>query len=201
MYKFFKILSAIFSPLLAPTYAMLLASYLTILRILPTGTLWGAIGIVFAITAVIPAAGILSLHKAGIVSDTGLNQQSERTIPYIIVILCYAATAFFLFHAHAPRWLPMFMVGAGAATLINIVVNRWWKISAHAAGMGGLVAMLFRVAAEHQAITDLAPWITVAVLLAGLVMTGRVYMGRHTLLQVLAGAANGFLCVWLVSNL
>ncbi|MCM1163912.1 MAG: hypothetical protein NC339_06670 [Muribaculaceae bacterium] len=199
MFKLCRILSAIFSPLLVPTYAMVLASYLSILCILPTRVLWTTIAIIFLITCLAPALSILVLHKAGLVSDTGLNQRTERTVPYLIVLLCYAGCALFLYKASAPDWLPMFFVGASVATVINIVVNRWWKISAHAAAMGGVVAMLFRIAALHQSVVSLNWWISGAILCTGIVMTARVYMQRHTLWQVLTGVANGFIWVWLLS--
>ena len=201
MFKICKILSAIFSPLLIPTYAMIMAMYISILGILPESAKWGTIGIIFLITAVFPAIGIFALYKTGVVSDAGLNYRTERTIPYITVVLCYAASAFFLFRAGAPDWLPMFFVGGGTATVINIIVNRWWKISAHAAAMGGMTAMLFRIAYMHQAIVGMEFWLSAAILATGLVMTARVYMQRHTLMQVLTGAANGFVCVWLMSGI
>uniref|UniRef100_UPI00265F5FB3 phosphatase PAP2 family protein n=1 Tax=uncultured Duncaniella sp. TaxID=2768039 RepID=UPI00265F5FB3 len=74
--------------------------------------------------------------------------------------------------------------------------NLKWKISAHSAAMGGLAAMMFRLAASHQAVCDLNVWLSVTVVLVGLVMTARVYLQCHTLMQVLAGALNGFVCVW-----
>ncbi len=42
-------------------------------------------------------------------------------------------------------------------------------------------------------------WLSAVIILAGAVMTARVYLGRHTLWQVLAGCANGFICVYLMS--
>lgn len=200
MFKFCKIISAIFSPLLVPTYAMIMASYLTVLAIIPGASLWTIIGIVFLITAFIPAVSIFALHKAGLVSDTGLNNRTERTLPYVAVFLCYCACVLFMVRIQAPQWLPLFFKGAAMATLVNIVVNRWWKISAHAAAMGGVVAMLFRILVLHQAIYDLNWWITGAILATGLVMSARVYMKRHTLMQVLTGAANGYFWVWLFST-
>ncbi len=201
MYKFCKIISAIFSPLLVPTWAMILISYISVLSFIPTGALWATIGVVFLITAIVPAVGILTLQRAGLVTDPGLNNRGERAYPYMIVMLCYGVCAYFLTRAGAPGWLPLFFLGALATSFINLVVNKWWKISAHAAAMAGLIAMLLRLVAVHQNVVSLDGWITGAVLATGLVMTARVYMGRHTLLQVLAGAANGALCVWIISSL
>ena len=82
-----------------------------------------------------------------------------------------------------------------------MIVNRWWKISAHAAALGGIVALLFRIVASHYALFNMNVWLSGAIIVTGMVMTARVYLGRHTLWQVLAGCANGFLCVYLLSML
>lgn len=192
-------LSSIFSPLLVPTYGMIMASYLSVLAVLPSGVLWTTVAITFVITCVLPLAGIIALYKSGVVKDPGLNERSERFIPYGLAALCYLGCAFFLYRASAPLWLAMFYAGGAVAIVINVIVNIKWKISAHAAAVGGLVAFVFRLAASHQAIYDMNVWMSAMVIVAGMVMTARVYLQRHTLMQVLAGAANGFLCVWLMS--
>lgn len=194
-----QILSYIFSPLLVPTYGMILASFLSVLSVLSARVLCTTVAITFVITCVIPACGIMAMYKTGFLTDPGVNVRTERSLPYALTILCYVGCCFFLYRAGAPSWLTMFYAGGGAAALINAVVNLKWKISAHAAAMGGLVAMLFRIAAMHQSVVDLNIWISAVVVLAGAIMTARVYLQRHTLMQVLAGCANGFLCVWLLT--
>lgn len=199
MKRISQLLSSIFSPLLVPTYGMIMASYLSVLAVLPSGVLWTTVAITFVITCVLPLAGIIALYKSGVVKDPGLNERSERFIPYGLAALCYLGCAFFLYRASAPLWLAMFYAGGAVAIVINVIVNIKWKISAHAAAVGGLVAFVFRLAASHQAIYDMNVWMSAMVIVAGMVMTARVYLQRHTLMQVLAGAANGFLCVWLMS--
>lgn len=194
-----QILSYIFSPLLVPTYGMILASFLSVLSVLSARVLCTTVAITFVITCVIPACGIMAMYKTGFLTDPGVNVRTERSLPYALTILCYVGCCFFLYRAGAPSWLTMFYAGGGAAALINAVVNLKWKISAHAAAMGGLVAMLFRIATMHQSVVDLNIWISAVVVLAGAVMTARVYLQRHTLMQVIAGCANGFLCVWLLT--
>lgn len=194
-----QILSYIFSPLLVPTYGMILASFLSVLSVLSARVLCTTVAITFVITCVIPACGIMAMYKTGFLTDPGVNVRTERSLPYALTILCYVGCCFFLYRAGAPSWLTMFYAGGGAAALINAVVNLKWKISAHAAAMGGLVAMLFRIATMHQSVVDLNIWISAVVVLAGAIMTARVYLQRHTLMQVIAGCANGFLCVWLLT--
>lgn len=201
MKRISEILSVLFSPLLVPTYGMILAAFLTILRYLPVNLLCTAVGITFVITCLIPVSIIMALFRSGMVSDPGLNERKERYFPYGAVVLCYLGCGFFFFKASAPLWLPMFFAGAALATVINVAVNYWWKISAHAAAMGGLVALLFRIVASHYALYNMNLWLSTVIILAGAVMTARVYLGRHTLWQVLAGCANGFICVYLMSML
>lgn len=195
------ILSILFSPLLVPTYGMMLTAFLTLLSFLPTGLLWTAIGITFVLTAVLPAVTIAILYRAGVISDPGLNSRKERFIPYGVVALCYIGCAIFFYRASAPVWLPLFFAGAALATVINTLINLKWKISAHAAGMGGIVALLFRVVVSHYALVNMDIWISIAIIVSGMVMTARIYLNRHTLGQVLAGFANGFLSVFLLSML
>ncbi|WP_289761759.1 phosphatase PAP2 family protein [Duncaniella muris] len=201
MKRISEILSVLFSPLLVPTYGMILAAFLTILRYLPVNLLCTAVGITFVITCLIPVSIIMALFRSGMVSDPGLNERKERYLPYGAVVLCYLGCGFFFFKASAPLWLPMFFAGAALATVINVAVNYWWKISAHATAMGGLVALLFRIVASHYALYNMNLWLSAVIILAGAVMTARVYLGRHTLWQVLAGCANGFICVYLMSML
>lgn len=201
MKRISQLLSFIFSPLLVPTYGMMLASFLSVLAVLPLRVLWTTVAITFVITCLLPLTGILALYKSGMVKDPGLNARGERFIPYVLAMLCYLGCAFFLYRAAAPVWLSLFYVGGATAIAINTLVNIKWKISAHAAAVGGLVALLFRLAASHQAIYDMNVWISCGVIVAGMVMTARVYLGRHSLLQVLAGVANGFACVWFISGL
>lgn len=199
MKKISEWLSGIFSPLLVPTYGMGMVLLVSTLHFLPENVRWTSLIITFVITCVLPVAAILGMYKAGYVKDPQLNNRTERTAPYVVTLLCYLGAALFFYRASAPLWLPLFLAGGAGACLVNIVVNRWWKISAHAVAMGGVVALAFRLVASHYAIVNMNVWLSAVIIVAGLVMTARVYLQRHTLWQVLAGFANGFAWVWLLT--
>lgn len=196
-----RIISAIFSPLLSPVYGMVIAVLTSVMSVLPSVLLWNSVIMTFVTTCILPALAIFAMYRLGYVSDPGLNNRTERTYPYIITLLCYLGCALFFHRANAPEWLCGFFLGGAAACVINIVVNRWWKISAHAAGMAGLVALTFRIATADLAVVNMNWWITGVIIATGLTMTARVYLGRHTLWQVVAGAVNGFVCVYFLSML
>lgn len=194
-----NVISWIFVPLLMPVYGIMLIFSLSFLSYAPFNTKLVFTLIVFAANFVVPMLLILLLKKMNVISDIGLNGRRERLIPYIITIVCLAFTGIFLYLKMAPLWVAMFYLGGALAGLINLVVNFRWKISAHAAGIAGIVAMLIQVIKEGPSSDGMVWWIVAAIITAGILGSARIWLGRHTLMQVLAGSAVGFLCVWTLS--
>lgn len=194
-------LSIIFSPLLMATYGVALAMVLSFLCFIPTATKLTVILETFLATTAIPVIGIFILSRLKVISDPKLNERRDRTFPYLIETACFIGLAVYLNHINAPAWLSLFLIGGAVALVVLTVVNRWWKISGHATGMGGLCALVFYLMLSGNSIYDLQWEFLVAVLLAGLVCSSRVILGRHTLGQVTAGFFNGFLWVMLLPML
>lgn len=196
-----NILSWVFVPLLMPVYGIILIFSLSFLSYAPFHTKLVFTLIVFGANFIVPMLLVLLLKKLGLIDDIGLNGRRERLIPYIITIVCLAGTGLFLYLKMAPLWVAMFYAGGALAGLINLIVNFRWKISAHAAGIAGVVAMLIQVIKEGPSSEGMEWWIVGAIIIAGLLGSARIWLGRHTLLQVLAGSAVGFLSVWALSLL
>ena len=189
------IISDVFAPLLVPTYAMLVAMFMTRLAILPVGPRLWAIAGVFVITAVIPFVLIWSLIRMGKVSDTSISDRSQRTIPYIASVLCYAGAAVYLICLKAPAWLWAFFIGASVMSIISLVITRWWKISAHTGAVGGLCGGIFFLAWKHMLLYIPLFWVCASMVLVCLMAWARLYLNRHTPLQTLAGAVAGFVII------
>lgn len=200
MKRIANIISIIFSPLIVPTYGVAMSLWLSSLALLPSRVLWSTLTYAFALTCLFPMILIAMMWKLGYLSDPGLNSRTERTVPYIVVLIGYLSCSFVFFRMHAPWWLTGFMLGGAAAVIVSIIVNRRWKISAHMAAMGGLVAMSIRLAVSHLSYGDMLWPIILTVVCAGLVGTARLGLRRHTLMQVVAGTANGFLWPYLLSS-
>ncbi len=194
-----RFFSTLFSPLLMPTYGVFLALWVSILCYLPTGTRLAVLCVVFGITCIIPMIVIAVLHSFGFVKDKGLNNRKERWLPYLFVIACYIGAAFYLVHVHAPTWLSLFLFGGALAAFVSLIINFWWKISAHMAGIGGVVAMLFRIHVDGLGAFDLLWIICILIILSGILGSSRIYLDRHSLWQVIAGFANGFIWVYLLN--
>ncbi|MDE7348017.1 MAG: phosphatase PAP2 family protein [Muribaculaceae bacterium] len=197
--RFSHLISWVFVPLLMPVYGIMLIFSLSFLTYAPFSSKLVFTLIVFGANFLVPMLLVLLLKKMGLIDDIGLNGRKERLIPYIITIVCLAGTGLFLYLKMAPVWVAMFYAGGALAGLINLLVNFRWKISAHAAGIAGVVAMLIQVIKEGSSGEGVVWWIVGAILCAGILGSARIWLGRHTLMQVLAGSAVGFLSVWTLS--
>lgn len=196
-----SVLSTIFSPLLMATYGVALAMILSFLCFIPTATKLTVILETFLATVAIPVIGIFILSRLKVISDPRLNDRGDRTWPYIIETACFLGLAVYLNHINAPAWLTLFLIGGAVALVVLTVVNRWWKISGHATGMGGLCALVFYLMLSGNSIYSLQWEFLLVILLSGLVCGSRVVLGRHTLLQVAAGFVNGAFWVLLLPML
>ncbi len=194
-----NVLSWILVPLLMPLYALLITFKLSVLQFASYQTKWAFCLIIFCITALVPMLLIVLLKKLGVVQDLGLNGRKERLIPYIISIGTLGAAGWFMIAKGAPLWTGMFFFGGALAGLINMIVNLWWKISAHAAAAAGVVALLVCISREPMPHPGIEIWVACAIGIAGLLGSARVWLGRHTVLQVIAGSAVGFLSVFFLT--
>lgn len=194
-----RLLSLIFSPMLTATYGVALAMLLSYLCFSPLKARIVVTAVTFAATCAIPVIAIYMLYRLGAVKEPGLNSREDRGIPYLIAIACYVGTAVYTRFVNAPMWLSMFLMGGAVSLAVLSVVNRWWKISGHATGMGGITAVIFFLMFSGNSVAGLEPEFIAAVILSGMVCTARLILGRHTLGQVAAGFLNGFLCVFAAS--
>ena len=199
-----KFISTMLSPLLTPTISTVMALSISPKLLDVTGARFKLLLIVFALTCIFPMITIAVLHNFKIIKDKRLISRKERLIPYITGTIYYAFAVFHVIYTHEPKWLVMFFVGGTLACLISTIVNCWWKISAHMAGMGGLVALLWQIDAMELEIISrpwMAAYIFIAIFLSGLLGSARLLLKRHTLPQVLAGFLNGIICVSLAMRL
>ncbi len=190
-------LSWIFVPMMMPVYGAIIAFALSILSFNMLSVRVLFIGLVAGINLMLPISMIIILKRVGVLSDYGVNRRSERSLPYLIGIVCLIATAVLLYFKHAPLWFVAFYVGGALAGIIELLVNLRWKISAHAAGVAGVVALLSYLVLYDFTLPSAFGWLVASVAIAGLVGSARILLGKHSVWQVLAGYAVGFAAVYI----
>ncbi|MES2556930.1 MAG: phosphatase PAP2 family protein [Bacteroidota bacterium] len=193
-----RILSWVFLPLNAPVFALLIAAYI------PADTVVGRNEVVYLIpedwklllvlmfgffSVLIPGLTILFLRYSGAITTVMMDSRKERMIPSFFVNIS-AIALFYLVHLKDPgSLLPSAVyglcIGSFATVFICTIITNWWKVSLHAAGMGILSGFLF---AYYSGLDYYTFWILPATLImSGIVMSGRIYLGKHSLAQCLVG--------------
>ena len=195
MKRIHQVISLVFQPLLIPTFAMLLLMNMDIFILLPFR--WRLIAVVgtFIFTGLLPALPIWLMMKRGEVNDLFISKREERTMPYLFSFMAYVFWALFMWRT---LQFPMFIVAMGMGSAVSIfiivIINLKWKISAHAAGMGGLCGSVFGVC--YRTAINPVGFIALILLISGLVAFSRLELKAHTPGQVLAGFVVGFIMVF-----
>jgi membrane-associated phospholipid phosphatase len=116
-----------------------------------------------------------------------MQDRSQRFVPFLFTTFIYGADTF-LFTRNLSNLYLSTVILAAVSVCIGLVtlVTLFWKISAHAVGIGGLLGFLFGIVYHFAAIELLYPTI-VCLLAAGLLLTARLYLNTHTPAQVGAG--------------
>lgn len=195
--KISKGISFVFNPIIIPSYALALLLGVTELALLPLSTRLLTLAIIFALTGLLPLMIIGGLRSLKLVGSMSLTQRTERTFPYACTTALYIVAVIYLYMVGAPAWLMGFMIGATLAILIVTIVNRWWKISAHASAIGGLLALVTTMSMHAVAMRAALIMLIIVVMIAGLVGVARLILQAHTPMQIYAGYLNGFISVFL----
>ncbi len=210
-----QIISWIFMPLFMPIYALLLVMFIpSNIDFMQNDQCMYAMDIqfkkaflyMFLIFAVLaPGISFILLKRSGLIGSLEMDERRERFIPILVMaIYCLVLFFYILYLIQSNRLIvPTFIIAlplSGAAVTTGfLIVNRWKKISIHAASVGILTGFVLAYIL-HQVEYQL--WVFIlSVFISGLVMSARLYLQKHTFSEVLIGWCIGSLftfaiCLW-----
>ena len=149
-----------------------------------------------------PGLSFVMLHKRKVISTIDMEQQGERSLP-LIIMFTYCALLFILFSykdpdGYLPKYLLALPLSGALVTALFLLINRWIKISMHAAGGGILVGYL---CAYYLTQTTAPIWIiALAIIASGFTISARLYLNKHKPIEVYFGWSLAclvtFLCNW-----
>lgn len=146
-------------------------------------------------TCLAPITGILFFYSTRGLDNLTLREKEDRILPFFLATLFYLVTTC-LFAFNSPfNQLPILPITIGAVTLalaLLTFITFFWKISAHSLGASGIIGFLLGISYKFSLEELLYP-ILVTIILAGGLMSARLYLNTHTPLQILAGSLLGFL--------
>ena len=191
-----RVTSLVFHPLLIPTLGFwLLFNSNFYFSILPWNVKRYMLLVVFLSTCVLPALSILILSI-----NPKFNLNMEKNTDRILSLLI-SSISYYMGYLLLKR-LPVFpvynvlLVGAVLVQVALLPISMRWKISMHAAAIGGLVGAILALSFRLQ--ENPVFLLSLLILAAGLVATSRLILEKHSLPQVYTGFLTGFLILSLV---
>jgi len=187
--------SILFHPLLISTIGfLLLFSSGFYFAVIPWKYKWFILLVVFASTCLIPliSIGLLAFSSK---FDLKMEKGTDRVLPLI-----FSSISFYLGYLILGRiqTFPVFQIFLIASILVQtslVIVSLTWKISAHAAAIGGLTGGFFALTGRLQ---EYPLFILVFLLLvSGMVCTSRLILQKHTNAQVYSGYLLGLVIMGL----
>jgi len=183
-------LTQLISILLHPMFMPLLALHLTLL-VLPSlaftlsQNLLLIYGILVFSTMVLPLASIFWLMRKGKVSSLEMSNHKERPLPLFKAVIWMSFGYYLLQNLlfYTPI-LKAELLGAIIIILIAAIVSKFWKISLHLLGIGGVVGVFIALQIMHG---DFLYLILLFILLSGLLGVARIKQKAHNYTQVYAG--------------
>ena len=170
------------------------------------GREFGAILLVVLFTAVvIPGIAILLLYGIGLIKSLRLEERTERIGPLMITSVAYL----WLFlnirtHNAIPGLFSAFILGALISLALAFFINNFKKVSLHAVGIGGFLIAIFHLLITDGKTYTMIPlgdsytitlhsivFIISLLIIAGAVLSSRLYLRAHQLQDVIGGVLVG----------
>lgn len=187
-----RIMSMIFTPFYLPLVGLVALFLFSYMSLLPLAYKLPMLLMVYISTILMPSLLIHLYRKFQGWTSKELGRKERRIVPYLISILCYFGCFFLMEYRNTPRVISIILVAALVIQMVCALINVWWKISTHTAGIGGLAGglVVYSIAFSFNPIW----WLAFVILLAGMVGTARMILRQHTLAQVVTGFLVGVVC-------
>lgn len=148
-------------------------------------------------TFIAPALMVYYFRKMGVISSLHVDDVAERRLPYLACVGIYGIATYLFGWQLQPigELAPQISVILASVTLslmLVTMVSYFWKISAHATGIGGTIGMLSGLMVRFDEPALLSP-LLLTILIGGWLMSARLQLNAHTPMQILAGVFCGLL--------
>ena len=142
-------------------------------------------------TVMLPVLCMLFLIKFDVISSLEMKEKHERPIPLLLtggfLILSLKLTEKLLVFTPV---LKKELVGAIIIILLASIISKFWKISLHMLGVGGLIGVLVSLQYLYGGLSSM---IIYFMLIAGITAMARIYLKAHNHSQIYVGFIVGFI--------
>lgn len=162
--------------------------------------------IVVMTTITLPAIAVLMMKMLGWIDTFRMETRHERIGPYIVAGILYLTLYLHVSKADFPTSIRVATLGVLIGLWACFLINNFMKVSAHAAGMGGLVVLVALTKLKFgydeaqigfpgglNLILSIDYLLYGVIILAGIVCTSRLLLKAHESKEVYLGLMMGIL--------
>ena len=155
-------------------------------------------GIVICCTIILPLMSIFFLITRGRVSSLEMSNHNERSLPLFITVI-WMSLGFYMLNSvlFYATILKAELIGAILIILIAAIISKFWKISLHLLGIGGVVGVFIALQIIQGGVLYL---LLLFILFSGILGVARIDQKAHNHAQVYVGFLLG-VCIELATLL
>ncbi len=183
--------SIVFNPFYLPLLGLIVLFWCSYMSLYPLMYKFTVLGMVYLFTILLPTYLIRLYNNYHGWKFFELRQRELRMIPYIISIVCYFVCFYMMDYFHIPHFISTILAAALAIQMVCALINVWWNISTHSAGVGGATGSLIAFSLLFG--FYLLWWLSLTLIISGMVASCRIILRQHTLSQVIVGYLVGLL--------
>ncbi|MCK5079299.1 MAG: hypothetical protein KAR09_05120 [Bacteroidales bacterium] len=193
-----KVISVIFHPLLIPTYliAVLINLNVFFALMIPDEAKWKIIILVLITSAIFPLIILYGMYRLKLVKSLLIDSREERLYPYIATSIFFFVSCYMIWQINISPVYYYCLLGASILAVLTLLINIFWKISAHTVSMGGVLGIL--IGLQTVLLIDIMWLIVIIILISGIVGFARLRAGTHTQAQIYTGYILGFFGTFLL---
>lgn len=191
-----QVISAIFTPFSIPFLAFVILFIFSYLRIMPLQYKLIVLGVVYCFTILMPTLTIFIFRKINGFSRKDLVERKRRYIPFILTITSYIFCLLMMHRLNIPWYMTGIILSALIIMVACVIGNLKWKLSEHMAGAGAIIGGIVAFSAFFG--YNPVWWLSLFILIAGVLGTARIILRHQTLGEVLGGFTVGIVCSMLV---
>jgi len=193
-----KVISVIFHPLLIPTYliAVLINLNVFFALMIPDEAKWKIIILVLITSAIFPLIILYGMYRLKLVKSLLIDSREERLYPYIATSIFFFVSCYMIWQINISPVYYYCLLGASILAVLTLLINIFWKISAHTVSMGGVLGLL--IVLQTMLVIVIMWLLVITILISGIVGFARLRAGTHTQAQIYTGYILGFFGTFLL---
>lgn len=187
-----RVISMIFTPFYLPLMGLVVLFLFSYMKMLPWPYKLEVLILTYVFTILMPVILIHVYRRLQGWTRLELSHKHRRVVPYVISIVSYMCCIVVMNYINIFHFIRIIIIAALIIQIVCVVVNVWWKVSTHTAGVGGVAGALLAFAELFH--YNPVWWLSVVLVVAGVLGSARMILRQHTLGQVTGGFFIGFVC-------